>query len=104
MDEPGVRFGIAHAGLVTTALIVAAASLPGPVALGAMAVSAGAGGRRLSLGWRSGIALSAWAIFTGFLHNDLGLLTFAPPDLLRLAALLLVCAVWRRRRWDRLGP
>jgi hypothetical protein len=79
LDEDGIGFGIAHAGLVVW-----------PAAP-----------------WRIGMALSAWAIWTGFFESTLGLLTFSGPDLIRLGALGLLAAVGTHlvpRRWDRLGP
>lgn len=39
------------------------------------------------------VGLSAWAFVTGFAVNALGQLTFAVPDLVRLAALVAVCLV-----------
>jgi hypothetical protein len=96
-DENGVRFGLAHAGLVVAALLAAVTQMPGSLSLTVIAVAAVASGRGLPVHSRAGIALAAWAIWTGFLENTLGVLTFSGADLARLATLVVLAVV-------RLGP
>ena len=105
-DEDGLRYGLAHAGLVAAALTAGATGMPGSMSLGLMAVTMLLGSRRLGAVWRVGIALATWAIWTGFLHHTLGVLTFTDPDLLRLGGLVAVAiggALVQPGRWDRLG-
>ena len=105
-DEDGLRYGFAHVGLVAAALAAGATRLPGPMSFGLIALTAMLGARGLGVTWRIGIAVAAWAIWTGFLHHTLGQLTLADPDLARLAALValgIACALLRPWRWDRLG-
>jgi len=105
-DEDGLRYGWAHTGLVAAALTAGATGMPGPMSFTLIAVTTVLGARRLGVTWRVCIAVAAWAIWTGFLHHTLGQLTFADPDLLRLAALVTVaiaCSIVRPGRWDRLG-
>ena len=101
-----MRFGLAHVGLVVSALLAAAVGMSGPAALAVLALVSLAGGHALALRWRLGIALAAWAIWTGFFENSLGLLTFSGPDLARVVALGVLAAALhtRARGWDRLGP
>jgi hypothetical protein len=106
-DEDGLRYGFAHGGLVVAALVAGATGIPGSASFTLIAVTVVLGSRRLGAGWRVGIAAAAWAIWTGFLHHVLGQLTFADPDLERLAALVVVAlgsVLLRPGRWDRLGP
>jgi len=105
-DEDGLRYGAAHVGLVAAALTAGATGMPGPMSFGLIAATTLLGARRLGALWRVGIAVAGWAIWTGFLHHTLGQLTFADPDLVRLAALVAVaiaCSLLRPGRWDRLG-
>ncbi len=104
-DEDGLRYGLAHAGLVAAALVAAATGMAGPTSFGLIALTTALGARRLGVTWRIGIAVAAWAIWTGFLHHTLGQLTVAAPDLERLAALVVLaiaCSLLRPGRWDRL--
>lgn len=106
IDESGVRYALAHAWLVLAALVAAASSLPGSASLLLLTLVALAAGQGLATGWRIGIALAAWAIWTGFFENTLGLLTFSLADVIRLgvlAALAAAAAVRGTRRWDTLG-
>lgn len=106
-DEPGLRYGLAHAGLVLAALVAAACGFPRPASFVVLAVTALLGGRGLTIGWRVAIAVASWAIWTGFFEHTLGVLTFSGQDLLRLAALTTVaatCTARATRSWARLAP
>lgn len=86
-----LKFQIPAGFVVTvTGCALAAATLPGGLpCVAAMAVVVGAFGL-----WSPGLtaasvtALMAWCFTTGFLVNDLGVLTFSPADLLRLGIFL----------------
>jgi len=106
-DEAGMRYGLAHAGLVLAALVAAACGLPPPASFVLLALTALLGGRGLTIGWRVAIAVASWAIWTGFFEHTLGLLTFSGHDLLRLATLTTVAAAFSARAtrgWARLAP
>jgi hypothetical protein len=105
-EEDGLRYGWAHAALVAAALAAGATGMPGPMSFALVSATTILGARRLGVVWRVGIALAAWAIWTGFLHHTLGQLTFTDPDLLRLAGLVVLAtagSILRPGRWDRLG-
>jgi hypothetical protein len=105
-DEAGMRYGLAHAGLVLAALLAAACGLPRPASFVVLALTALLGGRGQTIGWRVAVAVAAWAIWTGFFEHTLGVLTFSGQDLLRLAALTTVaaaCTVRATRSWARLA-
>jgi hypothetical protein len=111
-DEEGVRYGVAHIWLVASALLAGTTGLPRPASYALVALTALLGGGGLSVRWRLGLALAGWAIWTGFLDNTLGLLSFSVADLLRLAPLCglaavgapLLCLLRPRGNWDTLGP
>ena len=65
-DEPGVRYAATHVGLALSALAAAAAGLPDGWALGLLLAVGVSGSRRLPLAGRGGVALAAWAVWTGF--------------------------------------
>jgi hypothetical protein len=105
--EAGVRYGLAHAGLVLVALAAAATRVPLAGSLVLLTLAALVGARGLGLGWRVAIALAAWAVWTGFFEHSVGVLTFSGGDLVRLAALTgLAAACTHRvvRPWSRLAP
>jgi hypothetical protein len=102
-----VRYGIAHVWLVSAALAAAAIGLPHPASFALLAVAALVGWHGLAVHWRAATALAAWAIWTGFFENSLGVLTFSGPDLLRLAALGVLAVTAARLGhgvWARLAP
>jgi len=87
--EPGVRFGIAN-GLIVGALCVAAlVHLTGAQTEFLTVLVAGLACCGLSRLATAGVALVAWAMFTGFVVNRYGVLTLGHHDLLRLAAFAL---------------
>lgn len=84
-DEPGIRFAVATTAIVLALFAAAVAPLhAGEVELLVVSV-AGVAGSGLPWPVALGIGVEAWALFTGFAHNRLGDLTFAGPDLARLA-------------------
>jgi hypothetical protein len=86
-DVTEIRAGLAAGGLfLTTAVIVSQHVHTGP-AMVALFLQTGLS--CLSLERRSAaflVGLTGWALCTGFVVNQLGDLTFAGPDLARLAA------------------
>ena len=106
LDEEGVRYGLAHAGLVATALLASATELPGPLSFTLLVATGLTLSRGLVVRWRVGVALAAWAIWTGFLENSLGVLSFSGPDVARLVAVGVIAGATGylgRLRWVRLG-
>jgi hypothetical protein len=106
-DEDGIRYGLAHVWLVAVALLAGATGMPRPASFALLVLAALLSGRGLGLRWRVGIALAAWAIWTGFLENSVGILTFTGPDLLRLVILCALAAAVAhlgRGVWARLAP
>jgi hypothetical protein len=83
--EPGVRFGIANAWLVTTFLVTAVLRLDPTATAWAAVITAGLSGIALPLATTAWLGVVAWAWFTGFVENRFGELTFAGDDVLRLA-------------------
>jgi len=85
-DEPGVRFGIAN-GLVIAALLAAATARLSTTATELVAVvAAGLASVGLPVLMTTWLGVIAWAMFTGFVENSYGQLTFEGGDLRRLAA------------------
>lgn len=101
-DEPGVRYAATHVGLALSALAAAAAGLPEGWAFGLLVVVGVRGSLRLPAVGRVGVALAAWAVWTGFFENALGQLTLATPDLFRLTVAVVACLVLRAPAWVRL--
>ena len=100
VDEPGVRFGLAHLLLVISLLVTGGAGLSASLAFVVVAGAAVAGSLGLGLAWAGGIGVSAWALYTGFAEHSAGLLTFSGTDLLRLGVLVgcaVALSVWRGR-------
>jgi Flp pilus assembly protein TadG len=84
-DEPGVRFGIAN-GLLVAALIAAASVRLNTTGTEIVAViAAGIASVGLSILMTSSVGVIAWALFTGFIENSYGQLTFEKGDLIRMA-------------------
>jgi hypothetical protein len=84
-DEVGVRFGIGGGVLFVLTDVVVVGRLPSEYGLALLLVATTVlavvldGPHALLLG------LAGWAFATGFAVHSLGVLTFSPPDLLRLA-------------------
>ena len=102
-DEPGIRFGIAEAAVVVAMLVAAGLRLDAPVTLVLVGVVAAGAAARLGPLWSAGLALSAWAMFTGFAENSLGTLTFASSDVLRMLVMvgIVVSVSWGAGRLER---
>jgi hypothetical protein len=83
-DEPGVRFGIANALLVTALLITGAAGLASWETGLVTVLVAGLASAGLPLFMTTWMGLIGWAWFTGFVENQYGQLTFADGDVQRL--------------------
>ena len=83
--EPGVRFGIANAVIISALFIAAAAHLTGVETEFLTVIVAGLASCGLSLLYTASVGVVAWAMFTGFVSNRYGLLTLGHEDLLRLA-------------------
>lgn len=79
-----VRFGMAGGSLLVAAAVCTALPLSGWYGVVLLLAITAAWCVVLPLGLAIGVGISAWAFATGFAVNDLGLLTFAPADLLRL--------------------
>jgi hypothetical protein len=102
LAEPGVRFGLANALLVAALLAATAARLDVSETEFVAVVVAGLASIGLSFVLTAWIGVVAWALFTGFVENDFGTLTFAEPDLVRLgvfAACTVGLAVLCHRTW-----
>lgn len=87
-EEPGVRFAIGQVGIVAAVLVVDALRLDRTTAFELLLVATALLSLGLGPAWRAGLAVSGWAMFTGFAEHGLGTLTFAGGDLLRLAVLV----------------
>jgi hypothetical protein len=112
-DQPGVRFALANAALVTVLFVAAAARLDRLAAELTALVTAVVAAAGLAVLLRATIGVVMWALVTGFVQNSLGQLTFHRGDLGRLALfVVVVCACHRpaaaassalRRSWQRAG-
>ena len=101
IDTWAVRFGLGQCGLVATLLVAAAVRLADVPTLLAVCLATTLAASYLPGPWAALLGLVAWAYFTGFVTNSLGVLTFDAADLARLALLVAVgCtahwAVWER--------
>src|SRR6476661_5007916 len=99
-SEHGVRFGIANGLLVLIGSWAARLGATGTA--WATVIAAGLLGLGLSLVMTAGLAIIAWAWFTGFVENRYGQLTFAGDDVRRLllftVATLILSVLARRLR------
>ena len=91
-NEPGVRFGIANGVLVAAIFAAAVARLEVDETEFLAVLVAGLASCGLTLLMTTWIGVVAWALFTGFVENEYGRLTFDQADLVRLA-LFAVCTV-----------
>jgi hypothetical protein len=82
--EPGVRFGIANGVLVVALVAASAAGLDTIETAWAAALAAGLLGIGLSRLMTAWLGVIAWAMFTGFVENRFGELTFSDGDVRRL--------------------
>jgi hypothetical protein len=83
-DESGVRFGLANGVLVVAFFVCAATGISGGrtelIAIGVAGLATVGLPRVMSLC----VGVVAWALFTGFVENRYGQLTFADGDIGRL--------------------
>jgi hypothetical protein len=93
LGEPGIRFGIANAAVVTAVAVCATFDIDASWALLLLAavVIVTSSGTSFVIG--GAIGLVAWAFQTGFLENAYGHLTFYPDDLAHLCLLTVVGAI-----------
>ena len=105
LDEAGVRFALVHVALVVATVLTAGLTGPasGSVRLAVLCAVVLGAACVLPLGPGLAVALSAWALWDGFVAHGLGQLVLAPADLARLALLLGVAGaaglVALRARW-----
>ena len=104
IDQVGVRFGMGTGGLFLLTGVVAASRVPGAVGVGMLLAATTVLAAGLDGPHALGLAVVGWAFATGFAVHSLGVLTLAPPDLLRLAVFLLAATATSRpmsRAWAR---
>lgn len=82
--EPGVCFGIANGALILAVIGSWAARLGATGTAWAAVLAAGLLGIGLSRPMAAWLGLNAWALFTGFVENRFGQLSFAGNDVERL--------------------
>ena len=97
-DEAGVRFGIACGTLFVLTAGVVAASVAGGYGVAVLLVVTAVLATALDLRHALGLGVAGWAFATGFAVHEMGVLTFAPADLARLAAFLVAVVLTSRRR------
>lgn len=90
MDQVRTGMGGASLFVVTSALV--ATRVPSPAFSAVLAVATAVVASAVTRPGAVLLGVTGWALCTGFGINDLGQLTFAPADLLRLVAYV-GCAV-----------
>ena len=88
LDQVEIRFGIGGGVLVLTTLATRLAGLDEQYAAVALLSVAAVLGATVGRVRAAVLGLTAWALLTGFVTHRYGTLTFAPPDLLLMAALV----------------
>ena len=88
-DQVGVRFGIGNGVLFLLTGASVASGMPGAYGVGLLLVATAVLAGALDRLHAFGLGLAGWAFATGFAIHTLGVLTFAPHDLLRLAVFVL---------------
>jgi len=91
-DEVGVRFGIGNGVLFLLAGVTVAGRLPGPYGVALLLVATAVLAAALDSPHALGLGLAGWAFATGFAIHSLGVLTFAPWDVIRLAMFVATAA------------
>jgi hypothetical protein len=91
-DQVGVRFGIGNGVLCLVTGVLVASRLTGAYGVVLLLVATAALAVVLDRRHALGLGLAGWAFATGFAIHTLGVLTFAPHDLLRLAVFVLSAA------------
>lgn len=95
-DEIGVRFGIGGGVLFFLTGVVVAGQLQGAYGVSLLLVATLMLSTWLDRPHAIGLGISGWAFATGFAVNTLGVLTFAPSDLLRLVVFVLAAMATSR--------
>ncbi|HWJ81131.1 MAG TPA: hypothetical protein VNS55_02740 [Nocardioides sp.] len=88
LDQEGVRLGIGGGTLLATTAACVALGITGATATAAVFTVAVSLFRVVRRYAALLLAVTGWALATGFGINDLGRLTFQGPDLVRLAFIL----------------
>ena len=88
-DQVGVRFGLGNGVLFLLTGVSVASRLPGSYGVGLLLLATVLLAVVLDLPHALGLGVAGWAFATGFAVHSLGVLTFAAPDLLRLATFVL---------------
>jgi hypothetical protein len=83
-DQAGVRFALGNGVLFVLAGVIVAGRLPAPYGVGLFLVVTAALAVGMDGVYAVALGLSGWAFATGFAVHSLGVLTFAPSDLLRM--------------------
>ena len=102
--QVGVRFGIGNGVLLLLADVTDAGRMTAAHGVGLLLVATAVLSAALDRPHAIGLGLAGWAFATGFAIHSLGVLTLAPPDLLRLAVFLLAATATSRpmsRAWAR---
>jgi len=97
-DQVGVRFGVGSGVLFLLTWVTVAGRLPGACGVGLLLVATAVLAAALDRPHAAGLGLAGWAFATGFAVHTLGVLTFAPLDLLRLAAFVVTATLTSRLR------
>jgi hypothetical protein len=95
-DQVGVRFGIGNGVLFVLAGAVVAGGWTGPSGVALLLVATAVLAAALDQPHALGLGLAGWAFATGFAVHSLGVLTFAPWDLLRLTVFVLTAVATSR--------
>ena len=88
----GVRVGVGGGTLFVVTAALVAVGIPTAAFTAALAVATGVCSSAVRRSGALLLGVTGWALCTGFGVNELGQLTFAPGDLLRLAAYV-ACAL-----------
>jgi hypothetical protein len=83
-EQAGVRFGISGGALFLLTDVLVVGRLPGEYGVALLLVASTVFAAALNRPCALLLGLAGWAFATGFEVNALGVLTLAPPDLLRL--------------------
>lgn len=100
-DEVGVKFGIDAGILFVLSGVVVGAGLSELVGIALLLGATVASATALDPRHAVALAVAGWALATGFAVHELGVLTFSPHDLLRLALFVVLARVVVHRRATR---
>lgn len=97
-DQVGVRFGIGNGVLFLLTGATVASGMPGAYGVGLLLMATAVFAVALDRLHALGLGVAGWAFATGFAIHTLGVLTFAPHDLLRLVVFVLAATATSRAR------